>query len=479
VQNDAGPLLDGSVGDTGTSDAGQTDAGPERPLGLIWDSELPNSSYGSPRLFQSSNGPKLLLSFGDMGGAGGGALSIDVSSGEITWQVDNGSRLFTTPVPLAPLPSHDNPFLFGGRSGVLMAIDADNGELLFQTAPHGQAARADNIWNYYTALLVADQTGDGIGEIVVTNGGDDQAEIGDPRPQGWLMVLNGADLTTIHKIPVPAAAETYCTPILWPRNGQDWLVYGTGGENNPGSLFTLPLASVLSGNLDGQVELIEPAFERGSIAPVSLADFDADGVLDLLAIPFDGRVFAISGSDLSTLWSFPTPGGRESAASASIGDFDGDGDLDVFASRNVGSFPVYLGSEERAFDARTGSIIHEDTSSPEIIMGSSLAVDVDGDGKDEVLFNRIATAVRLEDPTWSSLHILHVDEGRIETLGEYQGMIASTGWVGDADGDGFLEWFVTVNKPNFGKLLRYNLAGRAPDHIAWGGYLGTAHQGRY
>jgi hypothetical protein len=175
----------------------------------------------------------------------------------------------------------------------------------------------------------------------------------------------------------------------------------------------------------------------------------------------------------------PTPGGRESSASASIGDFDGDGDLDVFTNRNVGGFPVFLGSEERAFDARTGSIIHEDTSSPEIVMGSSLAVDVDGDGKDEVLFSRSAMALRPEDPMWSSLLILHVDEGRIETLGEYQGMIGSAGWVGDADGDGFLEWFIPISGPGFGKLLRYNLAGRAPDHIAWGGYLGTAHQGRY
>jgi hypothetical protein len=481
--SDAGMVLD--VPDTGSGDAGQHDAGPERQLGLAWVSELPNNSFGSPRLFQSNTGPKMLLGFGDMFGGNspdaiiGGALSIEVSSGETAWKVDHNSPLFTTAVPLAPLPGHDHPFLFGGRGGVLMAIDADSGELLFQASPTGSNARTNSIWNYYTALLVGDQTGDGIGEIVVTNGGDDLADIGDPRPQGWLMVLNGADLTIIHRIPVPAGAETYCSPILWPRNGQDWLVYGTGGENDPGSLFTVPLASVLAGNLSEQVELIEPASERGTIAPVSLADFDGDGVLDVLAMTFDGRVRAISGSDLSALWSFPSPGGRESSASPSIGDFDGDGDLDVFTNRNRGAFPVVLGSEERAFDARSGTMIHEDTSSPEIVMGSSLAVDLDGDGKDEVLFSRVATPASPQEPVWSSLLILHVDEGRIETLAEIQGLIGSAGWVGDADGDGLLEWFITTSGQGFGKLLRYNLPGRAPDRISWGGYLGTEHTGRY
>ena len=72
-----------------------------------------------------------------------------------------------------------------------------------------------------------------------------------------------------------------------------------------------------------------------------------------------------------------------------------------------------------------------------------------------------------------------VEEDRLETLATVDGFSASSGWVGDADGDGWLEWFVPLSKIGRGGLLRYDLGGPVPDRIAWGGYLGTQHDGIY
>jgi len=79
----------------------------------------------------------------------------------------------------------------------------------------------------------------------------------------------------------------------------------------------------------------------------------------------------------------------------------------------------------------------------------------------------------------SRLQVVHVEEDRIETLAEIDGLSASSGWIGDADGDGWLEWFVPLSKIGRGGLMRYDLGRPAPDKIAWGGYLGTKHDGKY
>ncbi|MEE2835344.1 MAG: FG-GAP-like repeat-containing protein [Myxococcota bacterium] len=489
---DAGVIApDATAADAGTADAGIVDSGapvdagapPEREL--AWTLDLPNTSYGSPRLFESEDGPELLLTFGavfgnrDPGAVIGGAMSVNAISGEVEWQIDRDAELFTVAVPVQPRGDQDNLYLFGGKRGVLMAVDVERGEMRFQAEPYYDASREAGVWNYYTGMEVRDINADGIGEFLVTNGGDDYADIGDPRPPGWLEVLSGADLSVIHRLPVPEAAETYSSPTLWTRQGVPYVVYGTGGETLPGSLFEVPLESVLAGNLEGQRELVAPVADYGCIAPPAYADLDGDGALEMVVVPYDGRVVAFSGATGEVLWEHAAPTRQETAASPIIGDFDGDGDLDVVATRVHGIFPVWTGSDITVYDGRTGAKVYENIDDSEVLVGTSLAVDLDGDQVDEVLFARSSVPTNPMDPNWSTLSILHVDEERVEVLGEQEGLIGSAGWVGDADGDGYLEWYATTNSISVSRLVRYNLGGRVPQRIAWGGYLGTRHDGRY
>ena len=478
---------DAGILDAGSADVGATtDAGTPAPsTGLAWSLDLPNTSYGSPRLFESEEGPEFLLSFGAVFGdrgansITGGAMSISAETGEVSWQVNRNAELFSLAVPIQSHGDYENLYIFGGKRAVLMAIDVETGVMHYQAEPFGEASRTAGIWNYYTGVQVRDINADGVGEIVITNGGDDAADIGDPRPPGWLEVLSGATLEAIHRIPVPEAAETYISPSLWVRQGQPYVVYGTGGETLPGSLFMVPLDSVLAGTLDDQVELIAPIADFGCIAPPAYADFDGDGALDMVVNPFDGRLIVLSGATAEVLWERATEPQRETAASPIIGDFDGDGDLDIFMSLTLGEFPVWTGSEIHVFDGRTGEVLYEDSVDREILIGTAVAADVDEDQIDEILFARSTVADNMFDPTWSELSILNVEEARVEVIGEQEGLVGSAGWVGDADGDGYLEWYLTSNSFEVSRMVRYNLSGRTPQRIAWGGYLGTRHDGKY
>ena len=105
---------------------------------------------------------------------------------------------------------------------------------------------------------------------------------------------------------------------------------------------------------------------------------------------------------------------------------------------------------------------------------------MDADGRDEILITESNPAIMRGERSESLFQIVHVDEDRTDTIATADGANFGTGWVGDADGDGLLEWFVPlVKRGGYGSLLRINLASSAPDRIAWGGYLGTRHDGGY
>ena len=94
-----------------------------------------------------------------------------------------------------------------------------------------------------------DINADGIGEFLVTNGGDDYADIGDPRHR----VARGAQRcrpVVIHRLPVPEAAEIVADAV--DTQGVPYVVYGTGGETLPGSLFEVPSRVCSPENLRGR-----------------------------------------------------------------------------------------------------------------------------------------------------------------------------------------------------------------------------------
>ena len=447
--------------------------------GIAWEVELYFRTYSSPRLFTGSGRPEILIAFGDETPRAGGAFAVDVATGERRWRLSTTHELFALPMPLTRRSGETQAWIFAGRDGQLRAVDGITGEELWHFRPFGDEGRAVGIYNFYSGRLFGDVNADGVADYLVTNGGDSRLKSHESRPPGHLMVISGANGDLIHRLQVPDDRETYCSPLLWSRLGEEWIVFGTGGETFLGSLWAVPADSVRAGTLAGIRAVIANKEAKGFIAPPSLADLDSDGVLDLISTPFDGRLVVLSGASLMPLWSFAALDVEETQASPAVGDFDGDGDLDIVYSVHRGVFPQWQGAAVRAFDGQTGALLWTYSVEGNLVPPSPLAVDMDADGRDEIFFVESEPGYFIGRASSSRLHVAHVEEERLETLAAVDGFSASAGWVGDADGDGWLEWFVPLSKIGRGGLLRYDLGGPAPDRIAWGGYLGTRHDGIY
>lgn len=132
---------------------------------------------------------------------------------------------------------------------------------------------------------------------------------------------------------------------------------------------------------------------RGSsftLGKLALADFDGDGILDVLAIHPDG-VVALSGRDGSTLWEHAGEVGFN--APVSLADIDGDGVLDIILA---GNFHL------EALSGRTGLPIWT-YQLGSYGLTAPLVVDLDGDGIPDCIVG------------WSN-GLLHAVSGRDGTL---------------------------------------------------------------
>ena len=132
------------------------------------------------------------------------------------------------------------------------------------------------------------------------------------------------------------------------------------------------------------------------MAPPAIVDMTLDGIQDLIVSTFDGRLLAIDGRNYSEIWSIDAKNyygedgavaDAESWASPAIGYFTDDAVPDVFTHHVIGAFPMYNATTTMMVDGATGEVLwKEDTHHTSF--SSPLAVDLDGDSRDEVVMVR-------------------------------------------------------------------------------------------
>lgn len=133
--------------------------------------------------------------------------------------------------------------LFAGRVGSFVAIDVHNDKILWVVDPNITCPS----YNYYYPLISKDFDEDGVRDIIVTHGGDPEySDHEKKRTPGFLVVVSGLTGQQLSDhIYTPDQHETYNSPILYSLpNGTDLVLFGSGGETIPGSLWAITLDSL-------------------------------------------------------------------------------------------------------------------------------------------------------------------------------------------------------------------------------------------
>lgn len=416
-------------------------------------------------------------------------LALDGRNGDLLWHNSASDQLFISPGLLDINHDGVQDVVVGGRSRELMALDGRNGHVFwrFDTLRYGEGGKK-RWFNFYNPQFIDDQDGDGVQDILIANGGDIAVAPYNPnRAAGRLVVLSSRTGALLAEATMPDNKEIYMS-ISALKTGDDYrIIFGTGGETVGGNLFVGTLKEVLRGDLS-TAKKIATSPNKGFIAPPAWVDVNFDGQPDVVAAAVDGRLLAFDGKDLAPLWGTPLPG-VEAYSSVAIGNFTDDTTPDFFVSFARGVWPKLEWTRQYMLNGINGAIEFSD-SLGYYQTSSAVAVDVNGDGRDEALLSINFQAYdSLNLATfYNTLMIVEFSTGEATQL--LEGLpghnISSTPWVGDLDDDGFLD-IVFCHSNN--RFQTYAFDGMQVDclktkipitkPIKWGSYMGSHYDGIY
>jgi len=292
---------------------------------------------------------------------------------------------------------------------------------------------------------------------------------------------------------MPDGKETYMSPLLLsqPQSDEHQVIFGTGGETISGNLYLVDLKDLLKNDLSSSKTI---ATERGHgfIAPPSIADLNLDGWYDIVAISHGSTVTAIDGKTLNPIWKKTIPN-TECSNSFAVGHFTGDNVPDVFTFVSKGVWPDNNGSVQVMIDGKTGEIAYLDSIGC-TGFSSPVAYDLNKDGTDEVIIsiNEFDCGRNLADatsfPVENKLLLIDFKAGATHTLDQTQGFknIFSTPWIGDIDGDGYLDlvhcqYYSHSDVLSFlgMRVKRIDLPIKMRKPPVWGAFMGAEGDGIY
>lgn len=445
-------------------------------------------TLSSPRACDLNNDGVKDLVFG--GGTDGvfsnnGIMAVNGLDGSLLWKRPARNEVFGSALFLDITNDGIKDVFMVGRQAQLLAINGQNGALLWDYFPYNVNPGDSGLYNFYNPQWIDDVSGDGIVDLLVANGGDHSAPVWDTtRPPGHLMVVNSVNGSLIAKAVVPDSAETYCSPIVVDLNGTGTkhVLYGTGGETLGGSFWACPLMSLLNNTLAPSIPIVtDPNF--GFIAPASFYK-TAIGESYIYLQSYSGAVYKIKGGDLSVQWSYDLPN-TESSAQPVIGNFTGNNTPDVFLSLAKGTSSGYTDYYQVLLDGASGHVVLKD-SIGNLQFASGNAVDLNNDGRDEA----VLSVNYFENGHWkhrlqSFDFVAHTLQSLVPTTSGVN--LGSTPLFTDLDGDANLDLVYLVKKDSLNPVAWMGVYARKLElnivfpntGIAWGSYLGTMNTGEY
>lgn len=427
-----------------------------------------------------------------------GVLALDGKTGEILWQQEANDQVFGSATFYDITGDGVQEVFIGGRSPNFKALDGTNGKVIweykyqYEQHPILQYAR----FNFYNSVLTPDQNQNGFPELLVTNGGNVKAKphSEENRFPGVLMLLDSKTGEILAADTMPDGKESYMSPLCFSQPGsEEWnILFGTGGETVSGNLFLGTLSDLMEGKLSRAVKICSEK-GHGFIAPPVLADISGNGWYDIVAISHGSTIFALDGLDQGVLWKQHIPN-TESSNSFAVGYFNGDKIPDLFTFVSRGKWPESTWALQVMLDGKTGEIAYLDSLGC-VGFSSPVAFDLNGDGMDEAIVsvNEFDCEGRLTDSSSLSIETkllaINFKDRSVNPIDRMQGFknIFSTPWIGDLDGDGYLDIIHSqCYSPNSDLLSflgmsvsRISTHIRVKDPPAWGGYMGSNGNGLF
>ncbi|XP_060079842.1 uncharacterized protein LOC132559243 [Ylistrum balloti] len=273
--------------------------------------------------------------------------------------------------------------LAGGRANAFQAVSGRDGSLLWNF-DYGK----EDIMNLYTPQIIRDLDGDGTADILTMHGGDPLQEPGSKyRLSARIILFSGRTGQIIKKIGVPDYRESYYSPQLYTMSdGTDIVLFGTGGETHPGSLWSITLDKLYRGEIKSSRLVYTDEF-KGIMTPPVLLDLTGDGVDDIVMAMFNSSVLAIDGATYSVLWNRTFPW-SESYNTPAPGFYNTDDVPDFMVKYAHGpGFPIYYRSQTTVLDGRTGKSLLEQPMWDTIgAQASPLTISMEGTGNDIFLY---------------------------------------------------------------------------------------------
>lgn len=460
-----------------------------------WTAKLPTiGTFSSPRVADLNNdGTKDII-------LGGGRLefqacdtamfALDGKTGKLLWNVSSVDQIYGS----AGLLDIDqdgvlDPIL-SGRSSELKAISGASGKVIWAFDTIVYSNNGLKRWfNFYNPQFIHDLDGDGLKDIIVSNGGDILVKPYDEnRAAGRMVIISSKNGKLLAAAEMPDKREIYQSIVVemnesYPLRSK--IYFGTGGETVDGSFFKGTLAMVIDGDLS-KAKKFAIGEGKGFIGPPSLLDLNQDGVLDLVILSVNGRVIAFDGVNDEIIWEAKIED-TEAYSSFGIGYFTNDSIPDLFLSVAQGIWPDLSWTKQAMINGKNGKIEFTDslgfyqTSSP-------LAADLDGDGLDEVI---LSVDFQILDDLgrksfYNTLYAIKFESNEvipmIESIPGHN--VSSTPWLGDLDGDGMLD-IVFCHSTNMYQTytfdgmqvncLKTTIPIKKP--IKWGSYMGSDGDG--
>jgi hypothetical protein len=326
--------------------------------------------------------------------------AFDGASGGHLWTSETTAPMITV-APAADLDGDDVADLLVAGRGVpdddrpLVAISGRNGATLWRVEPLDPAWR-----NVYTPQAIGDVDDDDVADWVVVTSGDQLRGPDDPPTvAARLMAISGVDGSVSATVSLPAAQESYNSPIVLGAGSDATVLVGSGGEVFPGAFWRLPVASLLAEDPSGFQQLLDGG-TSSFIAPASAGDIVGDGGSTVAVMRVDGVLSLLDPVTGEVRWQRSVPGAGTGGAGGdatvavsyvapALGQLDADPALEivtmstVMSAQQLASGSYLEGTAQvHVHDGATGELEHRrdvgatDTAASPLILAAGGRVGV-------------------------------------------------------------------------------------------------------